>query len=104
MTSGAYRKIGYGEIVWREVNTATAIAKADQSATLAKENIESAVSDANQNLKKAVQKGEISSENFAEKADTKLDYTNITATVTTELGKLCTTPAGGAYQQKTRLI
>ena len=57
MTSGAYRKIGYGEIVWREVNTATAtataiaiaiaIAKADQSATLAKENIESAVSDAN---------------------------------------------------------
>ena len=49
MTSGAYRKIGYGEIVWREVNTATATAtaKADQSATLAKENIESAVSDAN---------------------------------------------------------
>ena len=47
MTSGAYRKIGYGEIVWREVNTATAIAKADQSATLAKENIESAVSNAN---------------------------------------------------------
>ena len=45
--------------------------------------MENAVSDANQNLKKTVQKTEISSENFAEKAKTKFDQMNITATVTT---------------------
>ena len=49
--------------------------------------MENAVSDANQNLKKTVQKTEISSESFAEKAKTKFDQMNITATVTTELTK-----------------
>ena len=49
--------------------------------------MENAVSDANQNLKKTVQKTEISSENFAEKGKTKFDQMNITATVTTELTK-----------------
>ena len=55
--------------------------------------MENAVSDANQNLKKTVQKTEISSENFAEKGKTKFDQMSITATATatatatTELAK-----------------
>lgn len=85
ITLSACGKNDEGKTVGQKVDAA--IAQSEQAAALARTKTESALSDAESNLKKAAQQAQISSENMSQKAEDKFDNISITAAVMAKLAK-----------------